>query len=186
MVSTETATQTINKASPWLIGWGVVVFVCGVLAVTLPITFSIGIWVVIGCLTLAAAIGHFVFAFHTRNIGGLFWQALIGLLYLIATGCLLVNPLLGVLSLALFVAIFLLLEGIFELALYVQLRRFRHAFWLLLDGIGTVILGSVMLTQWPPASPDIIGTLIGISMILSATSRVIFSLAVRALNPSPA
>ena len=182
----ESTTQTIKKASPWLIGWGIVVFVCGVLAIFLPITFSFGITTVIGCLVLAAGIGHFIFAFHTRNVGGFSWQILIGLLYLVATVCLLVNPLLGVISLALLVAIFLSVEGIFELALYFQLRGFRHAFWLLLDGVGTLTLGVVMIKQWPPASPEIIGTLIGISMMLSAASRVIFSLTVRSLNPSPA
>ena len=182
----ESTTQTINKASPWLIRWGIVVFVCGILAVILPVTFSVGISIIIGCLTLAAGLGHFIFAFHTRHIGGFFWQILIGVLYLLATVCLLVNPLLGVLSLTLFLAIFLLLEGIFELVLYFELRRLRHAFWLLLDGAGTLILGVVMLRQWPPASPEIIGTLIGISMMLSAASRVIFSLAVRSLNPAPA
>jgi len=181
----ETTTETLKKVSPWLIGWGIVVFLCGILAIILPVSFDIGITVVIGCLVLVAGIGHFVFAFHTRAVGGFFWQILIGFLYLIATVCLSVNPLLGILSLTLFLAIFLLLEGAFELALYVQLRGFRHAFCLLLDGLGTLILGVVMIREWPPASPEIIGTLIGISMMLSAASRVTFSLAIRSLNPAP-
>jgi uncharacterized membrane protein HdeD (DUF308 family) len=181
----ESTTETIKKASPWLIGWGIVVFVCGILAMVLPITFSVAIAVVIGCLVLVAGVGHFIFAFHTRSVGGFFWQILIGILYLLATICLLVNPLLGVISLTLFLAIFLLLEGVFELALYVQLRRFRHAWWLLLDCIGTLILGAIMIRQWPPASPEVIGTLIGISMMLSAVSRLVLSLAIRTLEPTP-
>ena len=185
-MDSDSITQTLTKASPWLIGWGIVVFVCGLLAIILPISFDVAIAIVIGCLTLAAGIGHFIFAFHTRSIGGFFWQILIGALYLLATVCLLVNPLLGIVSLALFVAIFLLLEGVFEVALYVQLRAFRHAVWLLVDGVGTLILGVVMLSRWPPASPEIIGTLIGLSMMLSAVSRVIFSLAVRSLSSTPA
>ena len=47
--------------------------------------------------------------------------------------CLLVNPLFSVLSLSLFLAIFLLLEGILEFALYFRLRRFHHSIWLLID-----------------------------------------------------
>jgi uncharacterized membrane protein HdeD (DUF308 family) len=185
-VNIESTPQTIKKASLWLIAWGIVVFICGILAIILPITFSVGITIVIGCLVLVAGIGHFVFAFHTRGAGGFLWQILIGILYLIATICLLANPLLGILSLALFVAIFLLLEGIFEIALYLELRAFRHSVWLLVDGVVTLILGVVMIRQWPPASPEIVGTLIGISMMLSAASRVIFSLAIRSLSPLPA
>jgi uncharacterized membrane protein HdeD (DUF308 family) len=97
-----------------------------------------------------------------------------------------VNPLLSVLSLTLILAILLLLEGILELALYFVLRRFRHSAWVLIDGIGTLILGILMLRQWPPATPEIIGALIGISLMLSAVSRVVLSLAVRTLNPAPA
>jgi len=178
------STETIRKESPWLIGWGIVVFLCGILAIIFPISFSVGITKVIGCLVLVAAIGHFAFAFHAREVGGFFWQILIGLLYLVGASCLLINPLLGVVSLALFVPIFLCLEGVFELALYLQLRRSRHAFWLLLDSIGTLVLGVVIIGKWPPASPEIIGTLIGISMMLSAASRVIFSLAIRSLSPA--
>ena len=185
-MNSESITQTLIKTSPWLIGWGIVVFVCGILAIILPITFSAGIAVVLGCLLLAGGIGHFIFAFHTRSVGGFFWQILIGILYLLAAVCLLVNPLLGVLSLTLFVAVFLILEGIFELILYFELRKFRHAFWLLIDGVGTLILGVVMIRQLPPASPEFIGTLFVVSMMLSAASRVIFSLAIRTLSPASA
>jgi hypothetical protein len=55
-----------------------------------------------------------------------------------------------------------------------------------LDGIGTLVLGILMLSQWPPASPEIIGALIGISLMLSALSRLIFTMAIRALNPATA
>jgi uncharacterized membrane protein HdeD (DUF308 family) len=182
----ESIAPVISKASKWLIIWSMVVFVCGILAVLLPLTFSVAIAFIIGVLVLVAGIAHFVFAFHTRNIGGFFWQILLGTLYEIAAILLLANPLLSILSLTLMLAAFLLAEGVLEVALYFRLRRFRHSFWLLLDGIGTLILGVVMIRQWPPESPEIIGTLIGISLILSALSRLIFSVTVRALSPVPA
>jgi uncharacterized membrane protein HdeD (DUF308 family) len=176
----------IKKASRWVIVWGVVTFVCGILAIVLPLTFSFGIALIIGCLVLVAGIAHLFFAFQTRSIDGFLWQILVSVLYGVAAICLLVNPLLSVLSVTLFLAIFLLLEGVFELVLYFSLRRFRHSVWVLFDGIGTLILGILMIRQWPPATPEIIGTLIGVSLMLSATSRTIFLLAVRALSPAKA
>jgi uncharacterized membrane protein HdeD (DUF308 family) len=124
--------------------------------------------------------------FQTRNLDGFLWQILVSVLYGMAAVFLLVNPLLSVLSLTLILAIFLFLEGILELALYFVLRRFRHSVWVLIDGIGTLILGIVMVRQWPPASPEIIGALIGLSLMLSAVSRVVLSFAVRTLSPAPA
>lgn len=182
----ESIASAIRKASPWLIVWSAVTFVCGILAFILPLTISFGIALVIGCLILVAGIAHLFFAFDTRGVGGFLWQILVSLLYAIAAICLLVNPLWGVLSLSLFLAIFLLLEGILEFALYFRVRRFRHSVWLLIDGIGTLILGILMISQWPPASPEIIGAFIGISLMLSAISRLIFTMAIRALNPATA
>jgi len=180
----ESIPPAIKKASPWLIVWSTVTFICGILAIILPLTISFGIALAIGCLILIAGIGHLFFAFDTRSVGGFLWQILLSLLYAMAAVCLLVNPLLSVLSLAFILAIFLLLEGILEFALYFRLRRFHHSVWLLIDGIGTFVLGIFMLTQWPPASPEIIGALIGISLMLSAVSRLIFTMAIRALNPA--
>jgi uncharacterized membrane protein HdeD (DUF308 family) len=182
----ESIEPVIKKASRWVIVWSIVTFVCGILAMILPLTFSFGIALIIGCLVLVAGIAHFVFAFQTRSIDGFLWQLLVSVLYGVAAICLLVNPLLGVLSLTLFLAIFLFLEGILELVLYFCLRRFQHSIWVLVDGFGTLILGILMLRQWPPATPEIIGLLIGISLMLSAISRVIFLLAAHALNPAEA
>ncbi len=182
----ESIAPAIKKVSPWLIVWSTVTFVSGILAIILPLTISFGIALVIGCLILAAGIGHLFFAFETRSAGGFLLQILVSLLYAMAAICLLVNPLFSVLSLSLFLAIFLLLEGILAFALYFRLRRFHHSIWLLIDGIGTSVLGMLMLSQWPPASPEIIGALIGISLMLSAVSRLIFTMAIRAVNPARA
>jgi uncharacterized membrane protein HdeD (DUF308 family) len=180
----ESIEPAIKKASPWLIIWSTVTFVCGILAFILPLTISFGIALVIGCLILAAGIGHLFYAFQTRSVDGFLWQILLSTLYVMAAICLLANPLLSVLSLSLFLAIFLILEGILEFALYFRVRRFRHSIWLLIDGVGTLVLGILLLSQWPPASPEIIGALIGISLMLSAVSRLIFTMAIRALNPA--
>lgn len=178
----ESIEPVMKKASGWVIVWSIVTFVCGILAMILPLTFAFGIALIIGCLVLVAAIAHLVFAFQTRSIDGFLWQILISVLYGVAAICLLVNPLLSVLSLTLFLAIFLFLEGILELVLYFCLRRFRHSVWVLIDGIGTLILGLLMIRQWPPAKPEIIGALIGISLMLSALSRGMFLVAFRRLN----
>src|SRR5262249_14261335 len=186
LMNIESIEPIIKKASGWVIIWSIITFVCGILAIILPLTFSFGIALIIGCLVLVAAVAHLFFAFEARSVDGFLWQLLVSVLYGVAAICLLANPLLSVLSVPLVLAIFLLLEGMLELALYFVLRRFRHSVWVLIDGIGTLILGILMVRQWPPATPEIIGVLIGISLMLSAVSRLVLSLAVRTLNPAPA
>jgi uncharacterized membrane protein HdeD (DUF308 family) len=76
----ESITPSIKKVSPWLIVWSTVTFVCGILAIILPLTISFGIALIIGCLIFAAGIGHLFFAFDTRSVGGFLWQILVSLL----------------------------------------------------------------------------------------------------------
>jgi uncharacterized membrane protein HdeD (DUF308 family) len=137
-------------------------------------------------LILFAAICHLIFAFQSHSVGGVLWQVLLALLYGIAGIYMLMNPLLGVLSLTLLLAVFLLVEGILEMALYFRIRRVRHAGWVLFDGIVTLILGILIWAQWPSSSVWVIGTLVGISLIFSGISRFMLSLAVRDISPASA
>src|SRR5262249_59743313 len=115
---------------------------------------------------------------------GFFGHIVLFTLYQLAAICLLANPLLSIFSLALLAAVFLILEGILELAPYLRLRRFRHSFWILFDGLGTFVLGILIVSRWPPASEQTIPVLVGLSLILTALSRVFLSLAARALGPT--
>ena len=161
-----------RKYSKWSLIASIIVFVCGVLAIVLPLTFSLGIAVLLGLTVLVAGMAHAVFAIQTQHIGGFLWHTLLFAVYELAAICLLANPLLSIFSLVLLLAVFLLVEAILELALYFRLRRFHHSFWVLIDGIGTFILGILIVSQWPPTSEDVIGTLVGLSLILTALSRV--------------
>jgi uncharacterized membrane protein HdeD (DUF308 family) len=185
-MNAEIPTEVFQKYLKWSLLASLGIFVCGILAMILPLMFSFGIAIIIGSVVLVAGIAHLVFAFHTRSLGGFLWHMLLCALYEMAAICLLVNPLLSLFSLVLLLAIFLLLEGILELGLYFRLRRLRHSIWLLIDGMGTLILGILIAMQWPPVSLETIGALIGISLMLTAVSRTILWLTVRRLDPAHA
>jgi uncharacterized membrane protein HdeD (DUF308 family) len=166
--------------------WGILVFVCGILAISLPLETSIGIVILLAWLILFAGISHLIFAFHSHSVGGFLWQVLLAMIYGAAAIYMLMNPLLGVLSLTLVLAVFLLVEGILELVLYFRIRQVRHAGWVLFDGIVTLILGALIWAHWPSSAVWVIGTLVGISLIFSGISRFMLSLAVRNISPASA
>ena len=185
-MNTNTPATAFGKASAWSIIWGILMFICGLIAIALPLISSIGIVLLLAWVILFAGLSHLVFAFHSRGVGSVLWQILLAVLYVIAGIYLLIHPVLGVVSLTLVLAVFLVLEGIVEIALYFGLRGVRHSGWVLLDGIITLILGILIWRQWPSSSVWVIGTLIGISLIFSGISRVMLSLAVRHAAPAAA
>ena len=182
----ETTDAVIGKATGWSMAWGVLMIICGVLAIALPLASSIGIIFVLAWLILFAGVSHLVFAFQTRGTGATLWQVLLGLLYGVIGLYMLMNPLLGVLSLTLVLATFLLIEGCLEIVFYFRLRGIRHSGWILFDGIITLILGVLIWSQWPSTALWLIGTLVGVSLIFSGISRFMLSLAVRNHLPEAA
>jgi uncharacterized membrane protein HdeD (DUF308 family) len=182
-MTAETAGVT-RRASGWSIVWGILLLICGIIAIFMPLASSIGLVILLGWLILFSAIWHLIFAFQKGGPGKILWQILLAILYGVAGFYMLWHPLLGVLTLTLVLAIFLLFEGVLEIILYFNLRGVRNSFWVLLDGIITLILGFLIWLHWPSTSVWVIGTLVGISLIFSGISRIMLSSAVPRLTPS--
>ena len=171
----------VSRATRWLIASAVVVFACGILAIVLPLTFSLGVAGFLGWLFLFAAVAHLVFGLHLGS-GTLAWQAFIAALYALAAINLLVNPLLGVVLLALVIGVVLIAEGIIEIVLFFVLREYRHVVWILIDGVVTLVLGIVACAHWPPAKLGLVQYLVGISFISSGISRFLLGFAIRVME----
>jgi uncharacterized membrane protein HdeD (DUF308 family) len=178
MNSTAPATA-LTKATGWSMIWGLVMVVCGILAICLPLASSLGIVLVLAWVILFAGISHLVFAFQSSSVGGFFWKLLLAILYGAAGIYMLMHPLLAVVTLTLVLAIFLIVEGIMEIIFYFSIRNVQHSGWVLFDAIVTLILGILIKVHWPSSSIWVIGTLVGISLIFSGISRFMLSLAFR-------
>ena len=183
-MNNETSVGTVRKASGWSMVWGIVMLICGILAIALPLASSLGIVILLGWLILFASISHLIFAFQSHSIGGFLWKVLLAVLYGFVGIYMLMHPLLGVISLTLVLAVFLLFEGVMEIVLYFNMRNIHNSGWVLFDGIITLILGFLIWSHWPSSSVWVIGTLIGISLIFSGISRFMLSMAVRRLTPT--
>jgi uncharacterized membrane protein HdeD (DUF308 family) len=109
------------------------------------------------------------------------WQILIGIVYVIAALYMLVLPVAGVVALTLVLACYIGVSGIFELAVFSRLRVKRGAIWFLINGIASLLLAGLILFHWPSSSLWAVGTLVGISLMLSGIARLTLPLSLRAI-----
>ena len=172
----------LRQASGWAILWGILFILFGTLAVGSPLLAAVTVSAVIAWLIVLAGLIHLAVAFHVHGAGSMMWKALVGLAYLFIGGYLLVHPLLGVASLTLLLASLFFIEGVLDIALYFNLRPAHGAVWVLFDGLVTLLLGLFIGLHWPSSSAWAVGTLVGVSMIISGVTRVMMSLAVRKLT----
>jgi uncharacterized membrane protein HdeD (DUF308 family) len=171
--------EIVRHASTWSIVWGILLIVFGMLAVGSPFLAAVAVNLVIAWLIILAGVVHLILAFHAHRAGSLIWKLLVGLAYLFFGAYLIMHPVLGVSSLTLVLASLFLIEGILDVILFFKMRSLRGSSWVLIDGTITLLLGLMIYLQWPSSSVWAIGTLVGVSMIISGVTRVMLSLAVR-------
>jgi uncharacterized membrane protein HdeD (DUF308 family) len=169
----------VRQASTWSIVWGVALIVFGMLAIGSPFVAAVAVNVVLAWLIVLAGVVHLILAFHAHGAGSLLWKLLVGLAYLAFGAYMIMHPVLGVASLTLVLASLFLVEGVLDIILFFKMRSIQGSSWVLIDGIVTLLLGLLIYMQWPSSSVWAIGTLVGVSMIISGVTRVMLSLAVR-------
>jgi uncharacterized membrane protein HdeD (DUF308 family) len=104
----------------------------------------------------------------------------IGILYAIAGLLTLFNPLAGTLSLTAILGALFIAEGVYAIIMAFQVRPGGQYFWLiLLDGIVTLILGILVLNQFPESAIWLIGLYVGISILFSGVSLLVVALTAR-------
>src|SRR5262245_48503278 len=77
----STTVSAAKTPTGWSMVWGIIVFMCGFLAIALPLASSIGIVIVLGWLILLSAVAHLIFVFHSGSIGGAAWKLLLAAFY---------------------------------------------------------------------------------------------------------
>ncbi len=170
--SSSLATRTDKQH--WGTATGILLIVAGLFAFFLPLIAGIAITAVLGWILLFAALARLAYTWSTRSHGGVVWQTIVGLLYLAVAFYLILHPARALLTLTLLLAIYFVVEGIFELITYAGLRKLHRAGWFLWDGLITLLLGVLIWAQWPVSSVWAIGVLVGVSLVSSGVARLTF------------
>lgn len=161
-----------------LLGTALLLF--GVFCIIDPFVASIASVVVLGFVLIAAGITQFVSAFWIGKWSGLLIHMLIGVLYVVVGYMIIDAPVINMVLITKFIAIFLVVSGIFRIVSALVLR-FQDWGWALLNGGVTLLLGVIINRQLPAAALWVIGLFIGIEMIFNGWAWVILALGLRSL-----
>jgi uncharacterized membrane protein HdeD (DUF308 family) len=170
-------TADVRHATTWSIVLSVLMIAVGVMAIGAPMIAGVAVTAVVAWLLIFSGLLHLAFAW--RGGRAVVWEILLGIVYGAIGFYVLANPVAGLASLTLAIAVYLLIEGVLEAVLSFQLRPLPGSGWLLLDGIVTLFLGVMIWSTWPSSAEWVVGTLVGISMLFSGLTRLMLSVAVR-------
>jgi uncharacterized membrane protein HdeD (DUF308 family) len=175
----QSTTGVLKQAAGMSIGWAIVMIVLGFLAILMPFATGIGVAIFVGWIMVFGGIAYVAYAFAAKSAGAFLWRMLVGIVYVGGGGYLAFHPGIALESLTLVMAAIFLIEGILEIVVYFQFRSLSGSGWILFDGLITLVLAYLIWRPWPSSSAWAIGTLLGINLIVSGTTRLMYSVAAR-------
>jgi uncharacterized membrane protein HdeD (DUF308 family) len=168
------------------IGLAVLMIVLGFVATLKPFAAGLGISLFIAWIIVFSGVAHIVYAFAARSGGSFLGRTLIGVAYILGGVYLLKNPSIALASITLVLAVILIAEGVFQLIMFFQLRVMPGSGWIFFDAFVMLFFGGLIAYTWPGSSLWAIGTLVGINLIISGFTRLMYSVAARNLVSSTA
>jgi uncharacterized membrane protein HdeD (DUF308 family) len=180
--------KEVRKLGGWSIAAGLLLVLTGILALAAPFIAALTVTILVGWAMIFGGVAQAIYAFTTKeSTGSLIWKLVLAVLYVVAGGYILYNPVPGIAALTLMLGWVLLIEAVLLAVLAFQLRSTGGAWGLwLLDAIVTGALAAFILVKWPNNSVAILGAFVGVSMIFSGVSRLIFGGTLRAVVPKAA
>ncbi len=159
---------------------GLALVVVGAFCIAEPLVPTLASVVVLGFLLLAAGIIQVVSSFWAGKWSGMLLHMLIGVLYAVVGYMIIDAPGLSMLLLTKFIAIFLIVTGVFRIAAALFVR-FQDWGWVLLNGGITLLLGIIINRQLPEAALWVIGLFVGIELIFNGWAWVMLAFGLRAV-----
>lgn len=160
-----TSVPVLAKSRGWLIFFAILSLLVGVFAIFRPGLAALAIEQVVGILCVVTgvfSIGNVIF---NRDATHRISSVVLAVIRLAVGLVLLAFPMSGVLSLALVLGIFLIAEGLVFLAGALGGSAGVSKWLLMLNGFVALILGAMVLAQFPSDAPQILGLLYGINSI---------------------
>lgn len=140
---------------------------------------SVAVTKLVGIVFLLAGGVQAVASIMDRSQSGWFATLLLGILGVFIGWSFLANPLQGMVSLTLLVAILLVLAGVARLWLAFKLKETPFFWLMLLSGAAAVLLAGWIFANFAAATVSVLGILFGIEVLMNGLTMIFVSLAIK-------
>jgi uncharacterized membrane protein HdeD (DUF308 family) len=158
---------------------GIIMLICGFLAIGSPLAAGLSVTILVGAMLIVGGISQCILAFQAGAFGKGLLIFIMGALTAVAGFYLFNQPLAGLASITMFLAVYFVVTGIFELVSAFQIRPAEGWGLMLFNGIVTLLLGIMIWRQFPLSGAWAVGVLFGIKLVLSGWALIFIGRSVR-------
>ena len=176
----------VNKIPPelkrswaWLLALGILFVILGCIGLGMVVGLTLASMLFLGVLLISAGLAQIVDVFKSKHWKGAIWHAIIALLYLIGGGVVIYDPLLASTIVTALLAWIFIVIGITRLSMAAVLRRSKGWVWLVIAGIAAIVLGVLILLQWPYSGLWVLGLFIAIEILVNGWTYIFLALSLR-------
>jgi uncharacterized membrane protein HdeD (DUF308 family) len=177
---------TARKITGWYVAASALFAVLGILAIIEPAVAALAVSRLVGWLLVFGGLGYLIGACTGRGVKEVIFQLAIGILYMAGGRYFLTHPYLAMGTLTLLLGAVIMAGGVAEIVSYLRLKSADASVWMLFNGIITFFLGGMILLHWPPSSVWAIGILVGLTLLTTGMTRLMFAFTARKLSRSTA
>ncbi|ADJ29800.1 HdeD family acid-resistance protein [Nitrosococcus watsonii] len=175
-----TAFGELGKNWGWFMALGILFIVLGTIALGMSVAFTVATVLFFGFLLLLGGVLQIVDAFKCKGWKSILLHVLIALLYVAAGVLLITEPIAGSLVLTAILGGAFVATGILRIVMGLQLKSSGAGWgWVVFSGVVSLILGGMILFEWPLSALWVIGLLVAVEMIFHGWSYVMIALAAR-------
>lgn len=167
------------KHSGKLIAIGVLLIVCGTLGLLAETAFSYASISILGAVALVGGVFMAIHAFQSKGWKSFFIQSLFAALYVAVGIFVWVSPMKALEGLTIWLAAIFLVTGVMRLIAAFQNGQGGNFALPALSGVLSIVLGIMIMNNWPEASLWVPGLLLAIEFLLQGWALVFIGLAMK-------
>jgi len=176
MATERPVIEVAKRFTGWNILAAVLFILLGLFAIIEPATAVVAFARLLAWLLIFGGVAHLI-----ASAKQLLFQVLSAIAFVLGGLYILMHPQLAINTLTALLAVVIFAAGIFDIITYFRLQREHPSGWMLLNGIVALLLGGLILAQWPSSAAWAIGTLVGAYLLVTGITRLIFGMAGRRL-----
>ena len=169
----------LKKHWAWMLSLGIVMLILGVIGLGMTVLFNEIVVMYFGFLLLFGSGVQLMQAFRAEAWKGRVWHVLIALVYIVGGIIAVTEPVIAGMTLALLIAWTLIVIGVLRLVMALQMRGAAGWLWTLLGGALSVVLGVMIINEWPQSGLWVIGLFVAIEILFAGWSQIMIALAAK-------
>jgi uncharacterized membrane protein HdeD (DUF308 family) len=169
----------LKKHWAWMLSLGIVMVILGVIGLGMTVLFNEIVVMYFRFLLLFGSGVQLMQAFRAEAWKGRVWHVLIALVYIVGGIIAVTEPVIAGMTLALLIAWTLIVIGVLRLVMALQMRGAAGWLWTLLGGALSVVLGVMIINEWPQSGLWVIGLFVAIEILFAGWSQIMIALAAK-------